>query len=276
MRTKKTIGFFSGCFWLSKYTAIGIVSVVGLLACTDESSSSNASTVSPSPAVVVSTLPVSATPASQTVPTSDQTAPVSAQASTYKAGINYLELPGSLNRAAKVKVTEFFLYSCPHCFALEAYIEPWAKQEQNRIEFQQLPVYWESEGKVDPYSELLAQAFFISRSLNRAEQMHGILFNAIHRERLNLQSVEGLRSLFVREGVSAADFDKYYDTFSVKQKIQQSKTTFEKFNLNSVPSLVVADHYVTNVSMAGGHDQLLKVLSYLVTESSTETTETAK
>ncbi len=222
------------------------LAVVSLSACAAESNNS-----------VVSATPPSA-------------APIATPAVTvaFKSGVNYLEMDNTLVRADKVKVVEFFSYACPHCYELENYIEPWIEKQKANVDFQRTPAAW------NPYYDLLSQAFFTIQILKREDQLHGTLFNAIHRERLNLQTLDGVRSFFVREGVTGDAFDKTFDSFAVKQKVFQAKSAFEKYHLSSVPSLVVADHYVTDVAKAGGHEQLLQLLSHLLELS--QTPETAK
>jgi thiol:disulfide interchange protein DsbA len=222
---------------------VGLLAAVSLLACAADTTTPTASAAPAAPTTV---------------------------ATEFQSGVHYLQMDNLPLRAEKVKVVEFFSYACPHCYELENYIEPWIQKEQANIDFQRMPAAWNA------YYEFLSQAFFTIQILKREDQLNAAMFNAIHRERLNLQSIDGLRTLFVREGVTADVFDKTFDSFAVKQKVFQAKSSFEKFHLSSVPSVVVADHYVTDVSKAGGHEKLLKLLSHLVALSQDKAKTAAK
>ena len=230
---------------------VGTLVMVSLSACAADSNSPSAS-VPPSTPAMPTTVPA---------PSTLSPAPAQVPAGTtagFTAGVHYLKMSNTLVPAEKVKVVEFFSYGCPHCFELEKYIEPWVEKNKSNVDFQRVPSSW------SPALEILSQAYFTVQILKREDTLHTGLFNAIHRERLNLQSLDAMRSFFVREGVSAEVFDKTFDSFAVKQKVFQSKSAFEKYGLNSVPSIVVADHFVTDVGKAGGHQKLLELLSHLV------------
>lgn len=212
-----------------------------------------------------STTPIAAVP-SNALPSNiaASSTPVSA-ASGFTSGVHYLEMPTALVPSEKVKVVEFFSYGCPHCFELEKHMGPWLEKQKLHIDFSRNPSAW------SPPLELLSQAYFTVQILKLEDKLHMSLFNAIHRERLNLQTVDGIRSFFVREGVTADVFDKTFESFAVKQKVFQAKNAFDKYKLTSVPSFVVADHFVTDVGRAGGHDQLVQLLTHLADLSKVRT-----
>jgi thiol:disulfide interchange protein DsbA len=220
------------------------LAMVSLSACAADSTVPTPAESSKTPITAVTSIPSASLPASAV--------------SGFTSGVHYLEMGTSLIPAEKVKVVEFFSYGCPHCFELEKHIEPWLEKEKLRVDFQRNPSAW------NPSLELLSQAYFTVKLLKREDTLHAALFNAVHRERLNLQSLDAMRIFFVREGVTAEVFDQTFESFAVKQKVFQAKSAFEKYNLNSVPSFVVADHFVTDVGKAGGHDKLLQLLSHLV------------
>ena len=45
-------------------------------------------------------------------------------------------------RSGKVEVVEVFWLGCPHCYALEPYIQSWLKNKPAYIEFVRVPVMW--------------------------------------------------------------------------------------------------------------------------------------
>ena len=51
-----------------------------------------------------------------------------------------LDKPQQTDSAGKVEVTEFFWYSCPHCYAFEPDLEQWVKKQSNNIVFKRVPI----------------------------------------------------------------------------------------------------------------------------------------
>jgi protein dithiol oxidoreductase (disulfide-forming) len=75
----------------------------------------------------------------------------------WKAGVNYEAVVPAQPTSAppgKVEVLEFFWLGCPHCYALEPYIQKWLQQKPSYIQFVRVPVMW------NPVHQLHAQLFY--------------------------------------------------------------------------------------------------------------------
>src|SRR5258708_5485387 len=75
-------------------------------------------------------------------------------AGRWKAGQNYDPLvpaqPTSVG-PGKVEVVEVFWLGCPHCAALEPYIQSWLKNKPPYIEFVRVPVMWGPAHRAHPH-----------------------------------------------------------------------------------------------------------------------------
>src|SRR5689334_3091672 len=84
----------------------------------------------------------------------------------WKAGVNYDPLvpsqPTSVG-AGKVEVVEVFWLGCPHCYALEPFIQNWLKTKPDYIEFVRVPVMW------GPVHRAHAHLYYTLLALNRAD-----------------------------------------------------------------------------------------------------------
>ncbi len=189
-----------------------------------------------------------------------QAEPESESKVKYKEGIHYKKVATAHynNKATMVEVLEFFSYGCPHCFNLEPALKKWKSRKPGYVDFQRVPAFW------NPYFQLLAEAYYTAQVLKIEDKMHDRLFNAIHRQRLNLRSKVAVKGLFLEAGVSEADFDKTIKSFAVKQKIKMADNLFKRYKLNHVPMIVVGGTYVTDVSMTGGKENVIKVVDFLV------------
>jgi len=63
-----------------------------------------------------------------------------------------------------VEVAEVFMYSCPHCFTFEPYLEQWSEGKADYVNFVRIPAAWNS------LAELHARAFYAAEVLGKGEE----------------------------------------------------------------------------------------------------------
>lgn len=186
----------------------------------------------------------------------------------FQEGVHYERLPQTQPTSASagsVEVTEFFMYSCPHCFTFEPHLSGWLERKPANVEFQRVPASF------NRVAELHAKAFYAAQALGVLEETHEAFFREFHVRKNRLLSVDALASFYAEHGVDKADFKKAMDSFPVDARLKKSQQMAERYDLRSVPSVYVNGKYRTNASMAGGYPDLLKVIDYLVMmESRTE------
>ena len=64
-----------------------------------------------------------------------------AGAQEYQQDVNFFELQVAqpVHTGEKIEVLELFWYRCPHCYALEPYLNKWLKNKPEFVEFVRLP-----------------------------------------------------------------------------------------------------------------------------------------
>lgn len=166
----------------------------------------------------------------------------------------------------KVEVVEVFWYGCPHCFALDPSLETWrTKNKAAYIDFVRVPVMW------GPVHKAHARLFYTIQALGKYEQLHAAVFREIHVKNNVLVSKTGdeketeqLQKKFLMEnGVSAADFDRTYRSFSVESKLQRADELTKRYKVTGVPFFVVNGKYTADVGTAGGEPQLITMIDDL-------------
>jgi thiol:disulfide interchange protein DsbA len=166
----------------------------------------------------------------------------------------------------KIEVVEVFWYGCPHCFALDPSLETWrSKNKAPYVEFVRVPVMW------GPVHKSHARLYYTIQALGKYEQLHSVVFREIHVMNNFLASKtnddkesEQLQKKFLMEhGVSAADFDKTYRSFSVESKLARAEELTKRYKVTGVPFFVVNGKYTTDVGMAGGEAQLITMIDDL-------------
>jgi thiol:disulfide interchange protein DsbA len=197
-----------------------------------------------------------ALPASATLP-----------AGKWVAGTNYRPvMPAQPTDAApgKVEVVEMFWYACPHCYALDPYLESWRKSKAAYIEFRRVPVTW---GEIH---RAHARLFYTLQALGKEEALHGAVFGEMH-DKKNYLFTQGderatlaAQVAFVKsQGISEADFMNAYNSFSVQTNLQKADDLVRRYKVEGVPLMVVNGKYLTDVTMAGNPANVIAIVNDL-------------
>ncbi len=198
--------------------------------------------------------------------------PAPATISKFRAGQHYALLPVAQPvsvEPGRVEVTEIFWYGCGHCFTLEPQIEAWEKQgKPDYVELVRMPVVWNEVTRED------ARLFYTLQALGKLDELHLAVFRELHVNRNPLTVIAGnridatatenkVREFLATHGVSAEEFGRVYRSFATESKIRQAENLSRRYLADHTPMVVVQGKYQTDVSMAGGVDQLFAVIAEL-------------
>jgi len=157
----------------------------------------------------------------------------------------------------KVEVVEVFWYACGHCYALEPRIEAWERKgKPDFVELVRMPAVWNDLLKTH------ARLFYTVEILGRPE-LHNEVFREINVRGNRLDTPQKIEAFMTSRGVAKADFDKAFSGFAVESKLARATDLNKRYRIASTPTVVVNGKYVTDVSMAGGEDQLFQVIGAL-------------
>jgi thiol:disulfide interchange protein DsbA len=196
-------------------------------------------------------------------------APPKGDLGRWKQGVNFTAYPVAQpvgTPPGKVEVVEGFWYGCGHCYSLEPRIEAWEKSKPDWIVLRRLPVIWNEVTRED------ARLFYTIEGLGLTGKLHAEVFREIHARHRPITVIKGgrvdkaatekaAREFLVANGVSAADFEKQYRTFSTENKLRQNAS--RRYLLDHTPMFVVHGKYLTDAEMAGGLDQLFQLVGDL-------------
>lgn len=182
-------------------------------------------------------------------------------ASQFKEGVNYMRLvpaQPSSGPADEVEVTEAFWYGCPHCYALDPFLESWRKQGKPAyVNFVRIPAIWNERMRTH------ARIFYTAELLGKLDELHGEVFNEIHQRNDPLNTAESVEAFFTAHGVAKDAFEKAFSSFSVESNLKRALTLNERYRVDSVPTIIVNGKYVTDVGKAGGQKQLIALINEL-------------
>jgi thiol:disulfide interchange protein DsbA len=183
----------------------------------------------------------------------------------WQSGVNYnLLVPAQPTSVApgKVEVTEVFWLACPHCYALEPFLKAWLKGKPGYVEFVRVPVMWQPVHKAHArlyYTlEALGRDDLAGKAFEKAASRHEIMIGGSDEETFKLQ-----QQFAVENGVSADDFAKAYNSFSVASNLQRATDITQRYQVQGVPFVIVNGKYTTDVAMAGGEAKLIELINDL-------------
>ncbi len=182
------------------------------------------------------------------------------QAETFREGVDYevLQQPGKVEIPGKIEVREFFSFSCPHCFRLEGFTSEWQPKQADDVNFIMTPAAMRKDW------EPLAHAYYVAEALGKLDQIKPELFNAIHVKNEKIISQADLAGFFKRYEVSEDDFNKLFNSFSVRVKVRQASALAKTYRLRGVPALVVNGKYLVKSQSGRGFEDMLEVVDFLV------------
>jgi thiol:disulfide interchange protein DsbA len=138
---------------------------------------------------------------------------------------------------------------------------------------------------------MFQRAYFAAQALGIADKTHDAMFNAIwntgelavsdpqtNRLKNPLPSIDDAARFYARvAGVKPADFLAASKSFGVDAKMRMADAQIGAMQALSTPTIIVNGKYRLQASSAGGYDQLIELVKFLVAkESSTRTAAAPK
>jgi protein dithiol oxidoreductase (disulfide-forming) len=192
----------------------------------------------------------------------------------WKAGINYRPIvpaQSTDSSPGRIEVIEVFWYACPHCYAIEPYLNSWLKTKPANVDFVRVPAMWQEVHRAH------ARLFYTLQALGKEDALHAKVLAAIFEQKNPLfvpgdaAATQAEHVAFAKaNGISEADFLKAYNSFSVQNSLQKADEIQTRYLVDTVPRFIVNGKYSTDVAMASGgkqegaEDKLFALLDDLV------------
>ncbi len=199
-------------------------------------------------------------------------------------GVNYFRVPlpqpspqpDPLPRG-KVEVTEVFSYGCPACNAFQSIMHQLAKSLPPNAVLDYVPAAF------NPAEDwvVFQQAYYTALTLGVAAKTHDAMFDAIwksgelatmdssNRLKNPLPTIENVAEFYQKAaGIPAKRFVDTAKGFGVYTEMQAADAAIMAYQVDRTPTIIVAGKYRVNVESAGGPDNLIAVVNFLVTKES--------
>jgi len=184
-----------------------------------------------------------------------------------EAGKQYVELSSAVPVAVpgKIEVVELFWYGCPHCYAFEPTINPWAEKLPADVNFVRIPAMFGGIWNVH------GQLFITLEVMGVEQEVHKAVFEAIHGGK-KLADPEEMADFLAGLDIVKDKFqDKFkekflstYNSFAVKGKVEDAKKKAQAYQISGVPTMVVNGKYRFDLGTAGGPEGALNVADQLI------------
>jgi len=178
----------------------------------------------------------------------------------YKAGVDYdvITPVQPTDDPTKVEVAEVFWYGCGHCYSFEPFLEPWAKNLADDVDYKRIPAVF------SPQWEVHARAYYTADVLDVSDKTHAALFNAIHNKKQALNTPARLAGFYEAYGIDKELFLNTYKSFVVNTKVARAKAVVPKFGIQGVPAMVVDGKYLITGPKAKSFEGMLKIADFLI------------
>jgi thiol:disulfide interchange protein DsbA len=177
-----------------------------------------------------------------------------------------------------VEVTEVFSYGCPACNVFLPFMHKLQAALPANAVLDYLPAAF-NPGEDWP---MFQKAYFTALVLGVADKTHDAMFDAVwktgelavidqasQRVRDPLPSIEDAARFYNK--AAGVPVDKFLNTaksFAVDTKVRVAEDTIVAYRVDRTPTLVVNGRYRLNVESAGGADQVIDLVKWLVAKES--------
>lgn len=192
--------------------------------------------------------------------------------SNFKEGTHYYRIAPTqptVGGADKIEVAEIFWYGCNHCYDFEPHIDRWLEGKPANVRFVRIPATW------NPLVKLHAQLYYTEEVLVRNDkiedpkQFRSAVFAEYHRRGNRMASEDAIQAIFERHGVSAEDFKSTWSSFEVAQKLRVAEDLARRYEITSVPAVVVNGKFRSGAGEAGGYPKLMDMVDELIESEAT-------
>lgn len=167
-----------------------------------------------------------------------------------------LQMPQPTEHADKVEVVEFFWYGCPACNDVEPLIKSWAKTLAPDVHFRKVPAIFRDSWVPG------ARIFYTIEAMGQPK-LHDAVFQAIHKERVNLNDEKVLFDWVAKQGADRQKFAEIYKSFAIDAQVRRAAEMTSEYGIGGVPALVVGGKYMPAPKL-GTWGDVLRVVDGLI------------
>ncbi len=168
----------------------------------------------------------------------------------------------------KIEIVEFFWFGCPHCNAIDPSLEAWLKKAPADVSFKRVHIHFGTEAKPDSRTQTHQRLFYVLEMLGLNATQNSAVFNAIHADRKQLTSRDGILEWAKSRNLDMAKFTAAYDDgFTLSRKMRDASALQETYKVDGVPYFAVDGQYITSPSIAKSEASFYSTLDFLINKT---------
>jgi len=100
--------------------------------------------------------------------------------------------------------------------------------------------------------------------MDMIDDIHNLIFEEIHIENNRLDNEDVMAQFLGKNGIDTKEFKEKYNSYGTEARIKKASNLARKYQINSVPTIVVNGKYLTSGSFVSSYDELYSVVNLLV------------
>ena len=202
-------------------------------------------------------------------------------AAAWVQGSNYFLIqPAQATSVApgKIEVTEVFSYACPACNRFYPVVDRLRTALPANAELNFVAAAF----RADEDWPMFQRAYYTAQSMDIDKKSHDAMFDAVwktgelavfdprsQRVKVPAPSIEDAARFYARvSGVKPETFVANAGSFGVDVKIRQADQLIRAARIDETPTILVNGKYRITLGSAGGDDQLIELVKFLVAQES--------
>ena len=150
-----------------------------------------------------------------------------------------------LNDVKTIEMTEFFNYSCGHCYRFLETSKRLHARFKDKLHHKKFPIYWANQ------TAYPAMAFYIADELGVEEEFTHELFDTNFKLNINIFQPKVIKFL-AREFKISKEMTEGMQSASIKAKTDHSLQMAKQFKANETPTIIINDVLKVAPSLTNG------------------------
>ena len=171
----------------------------------------------------------------------------------------YVQISTEKQQESKdIIIYEFFWYGCPHCYNLEPIMDRIEADLEKDTKVVKLPVALRDSWI--PHAKL----YYALKQMDKIDQVHNLIFEEIHLEDNRLNTEQQMIDFLGKHDIDTDKFMEKYNSFGTEARIKKASNLAKKYQIESVPTIIINGKFLTSGSYVSSYDELYSVVNLLV------------
>ena len=171
----------------------------------------------------------------------------------------YVQISTEKQQESKdIIIYEFFWYGCPHCYNLEPTMDRIEADLEKDTKVVKLPVALRDSWI--PHAKL----YYALKQMDKIDLVHNLIFEEIHLEDNRLNTEQQMIDFLGKHGIDTDKFIEKYNSFGTEARIKKASNLAKKYQIDSVPTIIINGKFLTSGSYVSSYDELYGVVNLLV------------